>query len=405
MTTPQAARDRTTPALDVSFDDARAEAHRLGSGVPTGARPVTLAASLGATLASPVTAPATIPPASVSAMDGWVVAGRGPWRLDGTVWMGSAPGGRLTAGTARVVSTGAPVPAGTFAVLRSEHGYSDGVVVHATVDVVPGADVRPAGEELRAGDRVASAGSVVTPGIAAAAAVAGLDEVLVRSTPRATLVQLGDEVVHAGVPAPGQVRDAFAVPMSAALRMLGVDVHRIVHVQDDPGATRDALLDAVHDHCSDLVVSTGGTGHSGADHLVPAVTAARGRIVFRGVAVRPGHPTVLADVAGTPVLGLPGNPFAAFAALTTIGGALVSGMLASALPDGRLRIAAEELPGRGSCPRLLAARDTGSGLAATARQGAGMASALAEADVLALVAAPGIAAGAPVTAFPLPWRR
>src|SRR5699024_10017921 len=155
------------------------------------------------------------------------------------------------------------------------------------------------------------------------------------------LLLTGDEVRTSGIPGPGEVRDAFEVQLPHVLRAAGVQVVRVRRIGDDPQATKAALAELAD--AADVVVTTGGTARSAADH-VRARLESSGRSVISELAMRPGHPTMLAVLerprvpAGTrqraggetprhvPVLALPGNPLAAMAAMRVVGSALLRGL-------------------------------------------------------------------------------
>lgn len=383
------------------LDAARFAAYDLGRRRGPDVLELSLAAAIGHTLAEPVLARAAVPGFDAAAMDGWVVRGDGPWLVAGAVRMGQEPGPPLAVGSARAVTTGGALPPRATAVLRNECGrVVDGALVPRTeAPLGCGADIRRAGEEIRAGDDVAGSGTRVTPAVAAAAAVAGLDTLRVRQPPRVAIVVLGDEVIPAGVPAPGQVRDAFTVSLPAVLAARGAHVVSMGRAGDD----REEVRAALERGDVDLIITTGGTGHGSGDHLVPAVEQVGGDIVLRGIDARPGRPTVLARVGEVPVLGLPGNPFAGIVAFVTVGLALIDGMLGARRPSTVPRTTAEPLTGAGSGIRVVAARETDEGLVAVDRQGAAMTTGLVEATTLALIGPQGVHAGERVRTIPLPW--
>ncbi|WP_344336443.1 molybdopterin-binding protein [Brevibacterium salitolerans] len=242
-------------------------------------------------------------------------------------------------------------------------------------ELEPGRHIRPAGNEASAGDLLAPAGTALTPPLLAMAAVCGHDVVPVLPAPRAALLYTGDEVISAGLPARGTVRDVFSVQLPHLLGLSGAQIVSQSRIGDDPAHTWDALThmlapgtdtgschaaedadpaeathtaenahtseemttaaDAHPPEAPDLIVTTGGTGRSAADHIRSTLTALAkstgGRIVFPELDMRPGHPTLLAalvraDGRTVPVLGLPGNPLAAMAAMRVAGRALIRGM-------------------------------------------------------------------------------
>lgn len=423
-----------------SWHQARAAAYDAAPLLP--ARTVSLTEALGRPLAADLTAPVDLPHYASSAMDGWAVAGPGPWRLRPTSAAPDAgagasapdrhgalpshtPGTRLSAGEAVPILTGGAVPDGATAVLRSEHGRVDRIGpapareplrrgaspeddAARLTDVGPapvpdGAHLRPAGEEARAGDVLIRAGEVLTPAYLALAAVAGADTLTVRPTPTVTALLTGDEVITVGIPAPGQVRDAFGPPLPAVVELLGGRPTAVHRLPDDRTAVTTALTAAT----TDLVVTTGGTGRSTADHVRAGLLDLGAELIIDGIDVRPGHPAVLARLPGGPlVVALPGNPLAAMLTLLTLAAPVLAGLLGLPRPGSILaRSSVDVLPGRTT--RLIPARrqDGTDGVVPCGHTGAGMLRGFAEADVVLVVPARGLVAWREAEAVALPWHR
>ncbi|GGU24289.1 molybdopterin molybdotransferase MoeA [Lentzea flava] len=296
---------------------------------PLEAVEVALADALGLALASGVRALASQPACDTSAMDGYAVAGSGPWTVVGRVAAGDpvpgatgapVPGraatgepvpGMIRAGEAFGVATGAPVPGGADSVVPVEVCSVEGSRLHG--EAVVGKHIRRRGEDWSAGDELVPAGSAVTPAVLGLAAGAGHDTLLVHRRPRVAVVVTGDELLHSGPPRPGRVRDAIG-PMLPGL-LAGADLLGTVHLRDDPSALTDALTSAR----ADVLVTCGATSVGPADHLRRVLHELDADILVSGVACRPGHPMLLAALPdGRHVIGLPGNPFAALAAALTL---------------------------------------------------------------------------------------
>src|SRR3954447_7425420 len=314
----------------VSWPDARERAATAAAAVAPRELPLELAA--GAVLAADVVARTDLPPADTSAMDGWAVAGPGPWRVRGEVLAGVVPP-PLAPGEAVTIATGAWLPDGADSVLRAEHGKLAGGDLVSTDPRDPARDVRRAGRECRAGDVVLAAGSRLTPAAIGLLAAAGADVVGVRRATVDVLV-LGDELLTSGPARGGRIRDALGPMLSAWLPALGLAIVARRHVPDTPGALAAALGAST----ADLTVTTGSTAHGPVDHLHEVLAASRAELVVDGVAVRPGHPQLLAVRAdGRPLVGLPGNPLAAATALLTLVVPLVDALQCAA-PRGRRRV-------------------------------------------------------------------
>jgi molybdopterin molybdotransferase len=346
--------------------------------------------AVGAVLADDALAPRAVPHYDSSAMDGWAVTGPPPWRI--------TEEDVLVPGQAHVVVTGGSLPLGTASVVPSERG----TVVDGLLDAVPPqphAHVRRAGEEAPQGAVLAAAGTRLSPADVAVLAIAGLDAVLVHRRPRVAFVLTGDEVISSGLPAPGRVRDAFdpLLPLAAA----GLDAEPLppVRVGDDPDAIRAAITSAA---AADVVVTVGGTGRSRVDRLREALGDAE--TVFDGVAMRPGHPALLARLPdGRPLLGLPGNPLAAVAVLLSFLPPLIDASTGATALEAVTAPAAVELPGWNGGVSLIPCHWAEQGLEPAAAARPNMLRGLAASDVLAVVPVGGAAEEEAVQVLPLPW--
>lgn len=305
---------------------ARGIAACAGTG-PVRIRSVPLAEALGRVLAEPLTALTDLPSFDTSAMDGWAVAGPGPWeiRKGDSVLAGHGETPALPDGVAVRIATGARVPPDATAVIRTEHARAEyprggsGGHLHAQREVVPGQDIRPRGQECRVGDQLLPAATVVTPAVLGLAAAAGYDELVTSERPRAVVLVLGDELLTSGAPHDGLIRDALGPMLGPWLHALGVDVLATRRIGDDA----DALYTAVTGTEADLVITTGGTASGPVDHVHPVLHRAGAELLVDGVQVRPGHPMLLArlgraDERDRYLVGLPGNPLAAVSGLLTL---------------------------------------------------------------------------------------
>lgn len=290
---------------------------------PLDATELALPDALGLALASAVRALTSQPACDTSAMDGYAVAGAGPWTVVGRVAAGDpVPAVVLRAGEAFGVATGAPVPGGSESVLPVEHCAVDGTQLRETRHALaannrasppPGKHIRRQGEDWSAGDELIPAGTLITPAVLGLAAGAGHDTLLAHRRPKVAVIVTGDELLHTGPPTPGKVRDAIG-PMLPGL-LTRADLTGTTHLRDDPAALTDALTSTQ----ADVLVTCGATSVGPADHLRRVLTELDAEILVSGVACRPGHPMLLAVLPdGRCVVGLPGNPFAALAAVLTL---------------------------------------------------------------------------------------
>ncbi|TAM66060.1 MAG: molybdopterin molybdenumtransferase MoeA [Microbacteriaceae bacterium] len=379
---------------------ARRLAYRLPSAL--GAETVPLAEAIGRRSANGITALCDVPHYASSAMDGWAVAGDAPWRL--------VESGPLQSGEATRIVTGGLIPAGARAVLRSENGIANERVLErgpeaSAGEPVDGMHIRPPGEEARRGEQVSPAGIVLNPAHIAVAAVCGNDTLEVVQQVQVCLILTGDEVVTEGIPAPGRVRDSFGPQLPALLAMFGAVVGSKQRLPD----RLDALVDALSGTCpstadSRLVVTTGGTGRSDADHLHQALNRVGARILIDGIAMRPGGPSLLAVLPdGRYLLGLPGNPLAAMMGLFTLLPPLLAGLLGGPEPTLEHVTAGRALAdGRGRTRLIPYLLEHGRAVP-TGWHGSGMLRGLADADGVLVCPSSGASAADTLEAINLPW--
>jgi len=404
----------SSTVTSVGWKQARHLAHRQVAALP--AQVVGLVAAIGCVLAEDLVAGCDLPAGDTSAMDGWAVSGPPPWSVVGQSLAGRAPDSAtgLMSSQAMVIATGASVPPGATGIVRSERGALDGPdgTVLRLREGVPGppdlSDVRPRGHEAKAGDVLIGAGAVVRPTTAGLAAAAGQDTLRVHPRPRVTMLVLGDELLDAGQPRGGAVRDALGVQLPAWVSALGGDPMAILRVPDDPGATRSAVQHEAGR--GDVVVTTGGSARGAADHLRSTLVALGARFVVDNVDVRPGHPMLLAELPdGRWLVGLPGNPLAALAGVVTLLGPLLAGLSGAPLPGLGSAVVEDDVPvlprGRHQRGHLLipVSRSPTGGVRPTGYATSAMLRGVALADGFLLVGAEGLLAGESGTVVWFPW--
>ncbi|GAA5041324.1 NTP transferase domain-containing protein [Nocardia callitridis] len=310
----------------------------------------------GAALASPLIAAAPLPRFDVSAMDGYAVAGTGPWRLRADIgFAGGERAGALIEGAAVRIATGAQVPQGSTSVLRDEFGVVDEQLLRRIPNTPVREDIRRQGEDMCPGDRLAPRGTPVGAALVSAAAAVEVSDAVVRGPVRARIVVTGDEVRATGPLSGGQIRDSIGPVLPTILSWYGIHTIDQVSVGDTADGF-DEILSATQEY--DLLVVVGATGSGAADQLRAGVTRARARVLIPRLLMRPGGSTIVAELdSGTTILGLPGNPFAAVATLMALTPALVEGRTgaAAALPlRGPLRNGGQI---SGPVTRVVAARN------------------------------------------------
>ena len=389
--------------VEARWDVARAALAEAVQPLPAVARP--LATCDGLTLAADLVALCPLPSFDTSAMDGWAVAGPGPWTVVGASLAGRPVPGPLRAGQAVLIATGGMVPAGADAVVRSEDAAvaeRDGIEVVTAPDPGRGTHVRPAGEECAEGEVLAPAGTSLTPALLGLAAASGHDELVVVPRPRVALVLFGDELSMAGVPAPGTVRDSLGPQVPAWLRRMGVEVVAVESAADTLQAHVAAIDRAAR--IADVVVTTGGTAAGPVDHLHAAIEACDGSLVVDTVAVRPGHPMLAGTVhrGAAWLLGLPGNPQSAIVTLMSLGAPILDALAARRSEPLAEVLLPEALQAPAAEDRLVLGTVRDGAFHVGSHLGSGMLRGLAAATGFAVLPPGGAPAGSLVRWLPLP---
>jgi molybdopterin molybdotransferase len=272
-------------------------------------------------LAEEVVAATAVPPFDNSAMDGYAVrsadlAAVAPGRPVTLPVVGDIPAGTASPlsvqpGLCVRIMTGAPMPAGADVVVPVE--FTDGGIAKVRIDRAPdpGAYIRRLGEDVAAGDTVASEGDYLGSARIGLMAAVGRTTVRVRPRPRVVVISTGSELVEAGAQVgPGQIPDSNSYALTAAAREAGALAYRVGIVPDDP----NRLLDTLEDHLirGDCIVTSGGVS-VGAYDVVKEVLSRLGTVAFDRVAMQPGMPQGFGRIGadGVPIFGLPGNPVSA----------------------------------------------------------------------------------------------
>lgn len=364
---------------------------------------------LGRILAAPVTALVFLPPFDGAAMDGFAltsgdVSGGTPLRVVARIAAGDPPCRALRAGEAARVLTGAPVPVGTAAVVMEEHARLQGDHVVVLRPVEPGQNIRRRGEDVRPGLPVLPAGMRLGARHVALLAALGVREVAVRRRLRVGVLSNGNELDG------GAIRDSNRPMLLALLRSAGAEALDLGLVRDDAAAQAVALRDAAAR--VELIVTSGGVSGSDADHIATALRDAGGEVETLHLAQKPGKPLAHGRLGAARCLLLPGNPVAAFVAMTTLGLPLLARLSGEAAAPARLQpgVLARAVRRRaGRCEyrpaRIVGTDDLGRAiLEPLGRGGSASLLPLAEADGLLRIPAEAtwLPEGAPVGFLPFP---
>ncbi len=328
--------------------------------LPLPVRRVPVAAAEGATLAAPLVAAEALPAVASSAMDGYAVAGRGPWTLRSEVRRaGDRSGLTLRDGEAARIATGAHLPAGATAVIRDEFVEVEGHTLRRMPECPVRDDTRRRGEDWEPGFVLAASGEHVTPAVVSAALSGEVAEVDVRGALRVHVVVSGDEILRDGPLQMGQTRDSLGPVLPRFVRWCGAEPVGQTHLRDTPGGF-DALFAGTT--TADALVVVGATGGGAADQLRGALDRAGAHVVVERVRCKPGGSQVAAVLPdGRAVLGLPGNPVAALSTLLVMLPAVVDGRTGRTPPPRFLGTLANASEVEGDRTRLLPARQRSDG--------------------------------------------
>ena len=299
----------------ISIEDARA---LLRAGVRPVSRHETLRVgdAAGRVSAADLASTIFVPPFSRSAMDGYAVVAedtRGasrerPARLRviDRVFTGSIPSKAITPGTCAQIATGAPMPDGADSVVMVEEtAHIDHDHVAICAEATTNQNIGRKGADIEPGSLVVRRGELLNPSRVGAVAAIGCSELDVFVKPTVAILSTGNEVIAPGTPlAPGQIYDVNRFTLAAVAASHGCIAEMHTPARDTLEALNEAL-----DACAsaDIIIFSGGSSVGDRDLLIDLV-AGRGTLVFHGVAVKPGKPTLFALVDGRPFFGMPGNP-------------------------------------------------------------------------------------------------
>lgn len=342
--------------------------------------------ALGRVLASNLAARRTQPPADLSAMDGYALAGPdgfgGPWHLVGESRAGAPFEGVLSSGEATRISTGAHMPTGSDRVLIQENAaVADGQI--STDDPpAPQRHVRKQGFDFSVGDTVLQAGTRIGAAQMALAMSAGHAHLPVTRRPRIAILDSGDELARDPARCgPDQIPASNGAMIAAILAPLSGKTERVGPVGDDLSALAAALARA---DGADILITSGGASVGDHDLIQRALGDWGAELAFWKVAIKPGKPLMVAKRGNQVILGLPGNPVSSFVTAFLFALPLVRAAMGmtSPLPNTQTVTAAETLPAIGTRREFLRGISDGASVRQAASQDSSALLALAGANCL-----------------------
>lgn len=327
---------------------------------------------LGQILAKPVYAAVTQPPFPRSAMDGFALRSRDICRADiqhpvtlevtGCVCAGQETEFMLKPHQAVRIMTGAMIPEGADCVVKQEDAEWDERAVRIYHNAKLGENYCPAGEDFSAGDLLAEAGTPVDSYLLAVVTAAGVRNLTVYKRLKAAVITTGDELQNTETPLqPGKIYDANGIWLCTRLREMDCEVVRYQTAGDDQNKIADEIREAWKE--ADLILTTGGVSVGEKDLLPGVIENLTGNVLFHGIQVKPGMPTMLSVVKGTPVLSLSGNPFAVEALFEVLAGGYLTDMEASRyLQKNQMKILKQTFVKTGKMKRIVKGRCDESGV-------------------------------------------
>ncbi|MBK8045785.1 MAG: molybdopterin molybdotransferase MoeA [Anaerolineales bacterium] len=315
----------TPPMLPV----AEALAIVLGQIAPLAGESVSLPDAIGRVLAAAVVASDPLPPFAASVKDGYAVVasdGPGDYRIVGEATAGHVPNFVIRPGEVAYITTGAPMPTGADAVVMVEESellplQAGAPRVRIHTGVKPGADVRPIGYDVTAGETVLPAGIRLGPAEIGVIATVGRAQVQVHRQPVVAVLSTGDELADLQRPAgPGQIRDSNRYALAAAVRAVGANVVDLGIAPDDAGMLEEYVLRGLN--VADVLLTSGGVSMGDRDYMKPLFRKL-GEVHFERLWMKPGKPMTFAtaEVAGRRrlIFGLPGNPVSSLVTFYLLG--------------------------------------------------------------------------------------
>lgn len=275
----------------------------------------------GRVLFEDIISPEAVPPFDRSVVDGFALKSSDTYgagenmpamlTVKGEILMGKAPGCGISSGECMKISTGGMLPEGADSVIMVEHtdeGF-DGMCL-CLKSVSSGENVTKKGDDVKEGDTVLKKGCVLSSSSVGVLCALGISEIKCAKKPLAGIISTGDEIVdYREKPAFGQIRDINSVLLSGLLKENGCEVKIYPITGDNKEKLQEVFSEALRE--CDTVLLSGGSSKGERD-LTAEIISEKGELLFHGLAMKPGKPTMLGKCNGKAVFGLPGHPAAAY---------------------------------------------------------------------------------------------
>jgi molybdopterin molybdotransferase len=220
------------------------------------------------------------------------------------------------------------MPPGADTVFMQEDVVLEDGAVLLPAGLAPGANARPAGEDIARGALAAAAGQRLRPQDLALLSALGVTEVVVRRRPRVAIFSTGDELTEPGQPlAPAAIYDANRALLRAMVTRAGAEVVDLGILRDERAGLAQRLAEAAAS--CDLVLTSGGVSTGEEDHVKAALEQV-GELAFWRIGIKPGRPVALGRIGTVPFIGLPGNPVAVFVTFAFVARVLIARLAGTA---------------------------------------------------------------------------
>ncbi len=304
--------------------------------------------ALNRVLAEDIISEIDIPPFDRSAMDGYAIKAEDSFgaslknpkktKLIGTIEIGESSNLKINKDEVVRISTGAPIPEGSDAVIKIEDTEIEENIVTIYNALAPGKNVSKRGEDIKKNVLALNAGIELKAEHIALLTSLGFNKVKVISKPKISVFSSGDELIEPGTPLQsGKIYNSNKPMISALVNLYGGIVIRAESIKDNKESIKIKLIESVED--SHMIIFTGGTSVGTKDYL-PEIINEIGTIITHGVAMRPGSPVLIGFLNKSLIFCLPGSPGAAYISFLKISGPAIRKMLGCSVLDPRIEIVA-----------------------------------------------------------------